>query len=237
MAFYTDFAGHYDAVFPLRGDLLKFLEREIPAEGRLLDVGCGTGACCGYLAKPGRPCLGIDLDPGMIAQAEGRHPGAEFRILGMQEIGLLPAGEFSAVICLGNVLPHLPLASLPGFLSAVHRLLRPGGAWVFQTVNFDPVLERRSHAFPVIRVPGTGLTFHRAYENITPGRLEFVTALTDPDNVIFRGREVMYPLTSVSYRALHTADRWTLVRHDADFNDRSFDPESDSGSVWVWRRA
>jgi hypothetical protein len=155
----------------------------------------------------------------------------------MQEIGLLPAGEFMTVICLGNVLPHLPLSSLPGFLSAVHRLLRPGGAWVFQTVNFDPVLERRSHAFPVIRVPETGLTFHRAYENIAPGRLEFVTALTDPDRVIFRGREVMYPLTSVSYRALHTADRWKLVRHDADFNGRPFDPEADSGSVWVWRRA
>ena len=237
MAFYTDFAGHYDDVFPLRGDLLKFLDREIPVAGRVLDVGCGTGACCGYLAKPGRPCLGIDLDPGMIAQAESRYPSAEFRILGMQEIGLLPAGEFSAVTCLGNVLPHLPLASLPGFVSAVHRLLRPGGAWVFQTVNFDPVLERRSHAFPVIRVPETGLTFHRAYENITPDRIEFITALTDPDRVIFRGREVLYPLTSVGYQALHTAERWLPVRHDADFNGRPFDPESDSGSVWVWRRA
>ncbi len=236
MAFYTDFAGHYDEVFPLRGDLLKFLDRELPPDGRLLDVGCGTGACCGYLANPRRSCLGIDLDPGMIAQAESRHPGAEFRILGMQEIGLLPAGEFTSVICLGNVLPHLPLESLPGFLSAVHRLLRPGGAWVFQTVNFDPVLGRRAHVFPVIRVPETSLTFHRAYENITPGRLEFVTALTDPDRAIFRGRETMFPLTSPSYRSLHPADRWTLVRHDADFNGRPFDPESDSGSVWIWRK-
>ncbi|MBK6734591.1 MAG: class I SAM-dependent methyltransferase [bacterium] len=236
MAFYTDFAGHYDEVFPLRGDVLKFLERELPAEGKVLDVGCGTGACCGHLTKPGRTCLGIDLDPGMIAQAESRYPEAEFRILGMQEVGLLPTGGFAAVICLGNVLPHLPLASLPGFLAAVHRLLRPGGAWVFQTVNFDPVLERKSHVFPIIRVPGNGLAFHRAYENITPGRMEFVTALTDPDRIIFRGREILYPLTSVSYRALHPADRWTPVLHHADFNGRPFEPESDSGSIWAWRR-
>ena len=236
MAFYADFAGHYDAVFPLRGDLLKFLERELPAAGRLLDVGCGTGDACGRLATPERPCLGIDLDPGMIAQAESRNPGAEFRILGMQEIGLLPAGEFTSIICLGNVLPHLPLASLPGFLSAVHRLLRPGGAWIFQTVNFDPILARKTHVFPVIRVADQGLAFHRAYENITPGRLEFVTALTDPDRIIFRGRETLYPLTSASYRTLHQAERWAPVRHDADFSGRSFDPQTDSGSVWVWRR-
>ncbi len=236
MAFYADFAGHYDAVFPLRGDVLKFLARELPAEGRVLDVGCGTGACCGHLAGPGRPCLGIDLDPGMIAQAEARHPAAEFRILGMQEVGLLPAGSFAAVTCLGNVLPHLPLPLLPGFLSAVHRLLEPGGTWVFQTVNFDPVLKRRSHVFPVIRVPESGLAFHRAYENIGPGRLDFVTALTDPDRVIFRGREALYPLTSIGYRAMHGAERWEPVRHDADFNGREFDPEADSGSVWVWRR-
>ncbi len=236
MAFYTDFAGHYDAVFPLRPEVLAFLGRMLPEDGRLLDVGCGTGACCGHLATPVRPCLGIDLDPGMIDQAEDRYPGAEFRILGMQEIGLLPAGEFSAVICLGNVLPHLPLASLPGFLSAVHRLLRPGGAWVFQTVNFDPILKRRGHVFPVIRVPGQGLAFHRAYENVTPGQLDFVTALTDPDQVVFRGRETLYPLSSVSYRALHVPAQWQPVLHDGDFNARPFDPATDSGSVWVWRR-
>lgn len=236
MAFYADFAGHYDEVFPARPDVVAFLERALPPTGRLLDVGCGTGAFCGQLAGPDRPCLGIDLDPGMIDQAEARHPGVDFRILGMQEIGLLPAGEFSSVICLGNVLPHLPLASLPGFLSAVHRLLQPGGAWVFQTVNFDPILQRRGHVFPVIRVPESGLAFHRAYENITPGSLDFVTALTDPDRVVFRGRESLYPLSSASYRAMHIPSQWQPVLHDGDFNGRPFDPATDSGSVWVWRR-
>jgi L,D-peptidoglycan transpeptidase YkuD (ErfK/YbiS/YcfS/YnhG family) len=46
----------------------------------------------------------------------------------------------------------------------------------------------------------------------------------------------MFPLTSVSYRALHPADRWTSVSHDADFNGRTFEADVDSGSVWVWRR-
>lgn len=236
MAFYADFAGHYEEVFPARPDVVAFLERALPPTGRLLDVGCGTGAFCGHLARPDRPCLGIDLDPGMIDQAEAHHAGVDFRILGMQEIGLLPAGEFRSVICLGNVLPHLPLASLPGFLSAVHRLLQPGGAWVFQTVNFDPILKRRGHVFPVIRVAESGLAFHRAYENITPGRLDFVTALTDPDRVVFRGRETLYPLSSDGYRAMHAPSQWQAVVHDADFNGRPFDPATDSGSVWVWRR-
>ncbi len=69
MAFYADFAGHYDKIFPFRPAVAAFLDHWMPATGRILDVGCGTGSYCAALDKTGRQTLGIDLDPGMIGEA------------------------------------------------------------------------------------------------------------------------------------------------------------------------
>ena len=148
MAFYSDFAGHYEKIFPFRQGVAAFLDQWLPAGGRILDVGCGTGHYCAALDQAGRRSLGIDLDPGMIREAERLHPDGEFRILGMEEIGLLPAGGFAGIFCIGNVLPHLPANQLAGFLVDVQSLLEPGGVWIFQTVNFDPILGEEDFIFP-----------------------------------------------------------------------------------------
>ncbi|MFT7699074.1 MAG: 2-polyprenyl-3-methyl-5-hydroxy-6-metoxy-1,4-benzoquinol methylase, partial [Candidatus Krumholzibacteriia bacterium] len=133
MAFYSDFAGHYETVFPFRPKTFEFLDKWLPNEGRVLDVGCGTGAYCARLASEGRHTLGIDLDPGMITEAERLYPSDRFQILGMEEVGLLPSEGFSGVICIGNVLSHLPTGRLAAFIMDIHKLLAPGGIWVFQT--------------------------------------------------------------------------------------------------------
>ena len=132
MAFYSDFAGHYEKIFPYREGVFAFLDQWLPRSGRVLDVGCGTGRYCGKLNQAGRACVGIDLDPGMIGEAERLNPGADFQILGMEEIHLLAAGTFTGVMCIGNVLPHLPAGRLAAFLMDVKQLLAPGGVWIFQ---------------------------------------------------------------------------------------------------------
>jgi len=152
MAFYADFAGHYEKIFPFRPAVAEFLDHWLPAEGRILDIGCGTGHYCAALDGTGRRTLGVDLDPGMIREASRAYPGGEFRILGMEEIGLLPKEGFSGVFCIGNVLPHLPAHRLAGFLVDVHSLLEPGGVWVFQTVNFDPIMDDEDFIFPEINL-------------------------------------------------------------------------------------
>jgi SAM-dependent methyltransferase len=50
----------------------------------LLDLGCGSGAFCGFAAARGAIAHGLDAEPDSIAQAMDAVPGGEFR-LGMME--------------------------------------------------------------------------------------------------------------------------------------------------------
>ncbi len=236
MAFYSDFAGSYEDIFPFRAEAASFLDRWLPAAGRVLDVGCGTGRYCRHLDGTGRACVGIDLDPGMIDEAQRLHPAGDFRIMGMEEIGLLGDGGFDGIFCIGNVLPHLPAAGLAGFLAAVHRLLRPGGVWLFQTVNFDPILQFDEYVFPPLR-PGDGeLVFRRTYRDITPGSLRFVTVLERDGEEIFSGETTLYPRTSGDLAAGHRAAGFVQSAHVADWSGRPFATGAAGGSIFVWER-
>lgn len=236
MAFYTDFAGHYEKIFPFKPAVHEFLAARLPTAGRVLDIGCGTGRYCGSLARTGRACLGIDLDPGMIAEAERLHPDGDFRLLGMEEIGLLPTGAFTGVFCIGNVLPHLPAGRLAAFLIDVEKLLAPGGVWIFQTVNFDPLLALGEFAFPDLDLDDGTLTFQRWYEDIRPDRLTFHTSLLGPDGEIFAGDVLLYPRTARDYLLGHRSAGFEKLGHYADFQGRGFDPDTISGSVFVFRK-
>jgi len=238
MAFYTDFAGHYEKVFPFRPPTRDFLDRRLPLQGRILDVGCGPGHYCAALNTGGRRCLGIDLDPGMIRLAEEVYTETYFRILGMDEIGFLDTGGFAGIFCIGNVLPHLRGSSLAGFVLAVKKLLAPGGIWIFQTVNFDPLLKsgQQDHRFPVLRLEGENLEFHRWYEDITETGLAFHTQLVSSGEVIFQGEAPLVPHMSLEYMLGHQAAGFELLGHFGDFAETPFDPDESRGSVYVWRR-
>lgn len=236
MAFYSDFAGHYERVFPCRDEVFRFLDERLPADGRVLDIGCGTGGYCERLAAGGRDCLGIDLDPGMIEAAQSANRHSEYRIMGMSDIGALSAGGFTGVICLGNVLPHLPREELDGFLGDVYRLLAPGGVWLFQTVNFDPLLAHRSYDFPVLEVPSDSLQFHRSYTDIGDESLVFVTHLVQGGRQVFAGETTLYPLRGRDYLAANRERGFVLLDHFADYQGREYDPLVVSGNVMVFRR-
>jgi len=236
MAFYSDFAGHYETVFPFRPKTFDFLEKWLPATGRMLDIGCGTGSYCARLAESGRDCLGIDLDPGMINEAERLHPAGQYRILGMEEIGLLPKGGFDAIICIGNVLPHLSEGRLLAFLIDIQSLLAPGGVWVFQTVNFDSLMGLEEYVFPELRFEAQGVTFLRWYENISRKSLHFHTSLMGPEGEIFGGQVELYPRSSTAYYLSHLNLGFTRLGHFSDFQENEFDPEKQSGNVFVFRR-
>lgn len=236
MAFYTDFAGHYEAIFPLREAAVSFLEKWLPPEGRLLDLGCGTGHYASRLGRPDRPCEGADPDPGMIECARELAPEGVFRLMGMEGLGLLPAGHFAGVFCIGNVLPHLAVPALPDFLSQLHHVLAPGGVWICQTVNFDHLLDLTDYEFPVIRHDERGLSFRRSYRGITPERLTFHTRLADRGGEIFANSTDLHPRTSIQYRALHEQAGFVLVDHVADWRGHPFAAAAADGSVFVWRR-
>ena len=135
MSFYSEFAQHYERIFPFREEVYTFLRGSLSAQDRrILDAGCGTGDYCGRFAAEGFEAVGVDLDPAMVEAARRRYPTAAFHRLDMLEIAGLGSG-FDLVFCIGNTTAHLTQEAFARFIQSVRGMLRPGGRWIFQVVN------------------------------------------------------------------------------------------------------
>jgi SAM-dependent methyltransferase len=152
-----------------RSPFPRLIDRAIPGDARVVDVGCGTGQMCLFLARADRVVIGADLTRASLAlgAAAARRFGlsrVQFVETDLQHPGLSP-GAFDVVYSSG-VVHHTP-APQAAFARLV-QLARPGGIIVlgvynalarlptrlrrlvaratgFRVVPFDPVMrDRRS---------------------------------------------------------------------------------------------
>ena len=104
---------------------------ELPAaeRGRLLEIGCGSGAAMKRMADLGWQVEGVDFDEKAVQHA--RSNGLDVR-LGSVEAQAYPADTFDAVV-MSHVLEHVP--DPRALLLECQRILRPGGRLVSITPN------------------------------------------------------------------------------------------------------
>jgi ubiquinone/menaquinone biosynthesis C-methylase UbiE len=103
--------------------------RPLSPFGQGLDVCCGTGAGLRVLEPlcQGR-ITGVDFSTGMLAQARGAHPDAEWV---RADVRALPfTGAFDLAVSFGALGHFLP-SERPAVFAGVHRALRPGGLFAF----------------------------------------------------------------------------------------------------------
>ncbi len=111
--------------------------------GRALDFGCGVGRLSQALAAHFEEVDGVDIAEPMIAQARefNRHGGrCSYHLNTRPDLGLFPDEHFDFVysnITLQHMEPELAVRYIREFV----RVLRPGGAAVFQVAD----TRRRSH--------------------------------------------------------------------------------------------
>jgi SAM-dependent methyltransferase len=91
------------------------------SEGKLLDIGCGTGAFIAFMKNDGWEVTGLEPDPGARKQAVTLH-GLE--PLSPDAIDRLPEGSFQA-ITLWHVLEHVH--TLHHYMERIKKLLTPTG--------------------------------------------------------------------------------------------------------------
>lgn len=119
---------------------LKWFDRHFDWAGKdVLDLGCAGGFMAEAIAERGARVVGIDPAADAIAAAS-RHASAGGLII-QYDVGVGEAlpyddGCFDAVVCV-DVLEHV--ADLASVLAEVARVLRPGGFFLFDTINRNPI--------------------------------------------------------------------------------------------------
>lgn len=105
-------------------DLTPFLDY-IQENERVLDVGCGNGRLLDLLKDIRVQYLGVDFSENLIAEAKAKHPGAQFKVLDINELDKLDE-RFDVVSCV-SVLNHFPLEDQKKIVEKISSVLRPNG--------------------------------------------------------------------------------------------------------------
>lgn len=132
--------------------LQELLEDRLPAAGRFLDLGAGTGATGAWLTGHGR-LVAADFEPVALELHRERHPDSAVVAADARHLPFAD-GAFDLVLCV-TVLCHRSIASPADAVAEMARVVRPGGL----VCLWEPGIRalRRAHD----RVTHTGRRFAR----------------------------------------------------------------------------
>lgn len=130
----AQYAVRYATMPPVLVALGTNLLGQLPSTPAILDAGCGTGRDMAWFEGQGAQVTGIDLSPGMLAQARAHVTGP---LLEMDMGSLsLPDAAFDAVWCMAALL-HIPKAAAPKVLAEFRRVLKRDGRVVLSLQEGD----------------------------------------------------------------------------------------------------
>lgn len=104
----------------------------------VLDIGVGAGRTTPALAALAAEYLGIDYSQAMVQACQDRFaqlPVARFLRDDARELSQCPDAHFDAAVFSFNGIDTIDMAGRQAVLKAVHRVLKPGGVFVFSFHN------------------------------------------------------------------------------------------------------
>lgn len=246
---YDALSDDYDRFVEWRGRLayeLPFIEEQLAAAGarRVLDAACGTGMHAIALAEQDYCVTGADMSVGMIERARSNAAAAgleiPFIVAGFGELAEQVGGDFDALLCLGNSLPHvLTMEELGDTLADFAAVLRPGGLLFVQNRNFDAVMgggENRWMGPQAHREDGREWLFVRFYDFNPDGTITFnVLTLRRDDEGDWAQRAeatLLRPWLQVELEKMVTAAGFGALTSYGDMTGAPFDLEK-SGNLIV----
>jgi predicted TPR repeat methyltransferase len=118
----------------------KFLDFEtavldaFPSVATGIDLGCGTGIAAEPLSKKVEKLFLLDIAEKMLEEAEIKFPEADILHESATNISL-DDDSVDVAISRGVLISHLPQGEYINYLSEVHRILKPGGLFIFDFLN------------------------------------------------------------------------------------------------------
>ncbi len=178
--FYSSISKYYAEIFPFQVVQLEFVKSRVGelAGKQLLDIGCATGELAIQLAKNEAFVTGIDLNEDLLKQAQAKIGVEDFETANpkFQKGNMLELksdfqpGQFDGVLCFGNTLVHLQTPALvQQMLDGAFAVLKPGGHFLLQILNYDYILSESVTELPLIDTEN--IRFTRKYRFPESGSL------------------------------------------------------------------
>ncbi|MBI4013697.1 MAG: class I SAM-dependent methyltransferase [Candidatus Rokubacteria bacterium] len=148
----------------LRQRFLDEIGQYLPAEGVVLDIGCGFGLFSLYYAQllPGAAFHGVDLNARRIALATeaARRLGLGNTAYAVGDARTYRADAGYAAAYMLDIVHHVPPETVAPLLAELYKAIRPGGRLVVKDVDTHPAYKRWfTHALDLLMSPG-GVTHY-----------------------------------------------------------------------------
>ncbi|MBI4019737.1 MAG: class I SAM-dependent methyltransferase [Candidatus Aenigmarchaeota archaeon] len=128
--------------------LVELVKKGLVKKGKALDVGCGLGATCVFLALNGFYATGVDISKTALKYAEeiAKENNVKIRLIrGFAHKLDFPPKTFSLVVDRG-CLHHTPKELWEGYIENVHRVLGNGGSFYLECFS-DKSAHAGGHKF------------------------------------------------------------------------------------------
>jgi SAM-dependent methyltransferase len=138
--------------------VVAWLDREQPAPGHALDVGCGVGDTAEDLARRGFDVLAFDVSPTAVAEARRRFPASrvDYRAADLLQPPADFTGAFDLVVeC--YTLQVLPPTARAQAIASLRRTLAPGGTLLVVARGREPAEPPGSMPWPLTRAEVEGI--------------------------------------------------------------------------------
>jgi ubiquinone/menaquinone biosynthesis C-methylase UbiE len=163
--------------------------------GVALDAACGTGRHSRHLADRGFDVIGVDANRTMLARAEAKVPGGDFRV---GDLGALPVDDAAVdVVVCSLALTHV--AELGPVLAEFARVVRPGGTVIVSDMHPHFITYGGAAVFPT---GSDGFELHFVRNLVHPVS-EYVRAALDAGLLIRECREPLVPDSAITTNPAH----------------------------------
>ena len=240
---WDDYAPFYDwenAQTLARRDVPFWRRLAAAQDGRVLELGCGTGRLTVPVARAGAQLVGIDRSAAMLARARQRlrrsRAGALLLRGDIRHLPFRRGTKFAMVMAPYGMLQSLTSErDLRATLLAVHGALRRGGLFAIDLV---PDLPRWAEYDSRVSLSGRrGRAYLRLTESVRQDRKKGLT-IFDQQYEERRGRERTVKRFSLTFRTISVPQMRRRLEHvgfaiDAVLGDYEGGPLDSRADVWI----
>jgi len=141
VAYYKERAREYEDIYlkPERQEDLRSaatILQDLVKDKTVIEIACGTGYWTEQIAQTAEHVFATDINEAVIDIAKQKDIPAGKASFSVADVYALPEGKTYDCLFGGFIWSHIPLQELDTFISAVNKIVAPGGTVVFMDNNY-----------------------------------------------------------------------------------------------------